>query len=77
LVGENYLWLKEQVQALRCSSETSPITIVALSESTSHSWRSPQEMPELDGFLVKPVTDDILVSLMQSASIKQAYRRSA
>lgn len=77
LVGENHGWLRDQVHALRCSVKTPPLTIVALSESTSPRWLSSKEMPELDGFLVKPLTDDILVSLMQSASIKQSYRQSA
>jgi AmiR/NasT family two-component response regulator len=74
LVGEDHTWFKDQVRALRRSLTTPAMTIVALTESTSPRWQSEQETIELDGFLVKPLTDDILTSLVQSAIIKQSYR---
>ena len=74
LVGEDHHWFENQVKALRRTSETPSMTIVALTESASPSWQASKETLELDGFLVKPLTDDILVSLVQSAIIKQSYR---
>jgi AmiR/NasT family two-component response regulator len=74
LVGEDHHWFENQVKALRRSSETPCMTIVALTESASPRWQASKETLELDGFLVKPLTDDILVSLVQSAIIKQSYR---
>lgn len=74
LVGEDHHWFENQVKALRRSSETPSMTIVALTESGSPNWQASKENLELDGFLVKPLTDDILVSLVQSAIIKQSYR---
>ncbi len=74
LVGEDHTWFEQQVSALRCSQNTPPLTIVALTESTSPRWQANQHPPDLDGFLVKPLTDDILASLVQSAIVKQSYQ---
>lgn len=73
LVGEDRHWFENQVKVLRRSSTKPSMTIVALTDSTAPTWSTPQETLELDGFLVKPLTDDILVSLVQSAIIKQSY----
>ena len=75
LVGENQTWFEHQVKALRQSNAVPPLTIVALTESASPRWQREPEGLALDGFLVKPLTDDILVSLVQSAIIKQSYRQ--
>ncbi|WP_204137666.1 hypothetical protein [Halomicronema sp. CCY15110] len=74
LVGENQSWLENQVRVLRQARQTSPITIVALTESGSPHWQQDACALDLDGFLVQPLTDDILVSLVQSAAIKQSYQ---
>ena len=73
LVGEDHAWFKNQVHALRHSSRTTSMTIVALTESTSPKWQPEKDTLDLDGFLVKPLTDDVLTSLVQSAMIKQLY----
>lgn len=74
LVGDNHTWFQHQVHALRDLAHTEAITIVALTESTSPSWHSEKETLDLDGFLVKPLADDVLSSLVQSALVKQLYR---
>ncbi|MGD1940115.1 MAG: hypothetical protein ACFB0G_02275 [Leptolyngbyaceae cyanobacterium] len=74
LVGEDQTWFEHQVKALRCSAKALAMTIVALTESASPRWQDSKELLELDGFLVKPLTDDILISLVQSAIIKRSYR---
>jgi AmiR/NasT family two-component response regulator len=74
LVGQDRHWFENQVRVLRHSSTTPSMTIVALTDSTAPHWSASQEALELDGFLVKPLTDDILVSLVQSAIIKQSYQ---
>ncbi|MEM6517827.1 MAG: hypothetical protein AAF892_08255 [Cyanobacteria bacterium P01_D01_bin.71] len=76
LVGENSTWLESQVRALRQVAQTPPMTIVALTESGSPRWQSADEVLDLDGFLVQPLTDDILVSLVQSAMIKRSFGQS-
>lgn len=74
LVGEDHSWFKHQVNVLRHSTHAAPITIVALTESTSPNWQPEREILDLDGFLVKPLTDDVLMSLVQSAIVKQSYQ---
>ncbi|MEM1309626.1 MAG: hypothetical protein AAGF98_09125, partial [Cyanobacteria bacterium P01_H01_bin.153] len=69
-------WLESQVRALRQVAQTPPMTIVALTESGSPRWQSADEVLDLDGFLVQPLTDDILVSLVQSAMIKRSFGQS-
>jgi CheY-like chemotaxis protein len=74
LVGENQSWFESQVRILRQARQAAPMTIVALTESASPRWRQDAFALDLDGFLVQPLTDDILVSLVQSAAIKQSYQ---
>lgn len=74
LVGEDHAWFRHQVHALRHSNHATPMTIVALTESTSPNWQVEEDALDLDGFLVKPLTDDVLTSLVQSAIVKQSYR---
>ena len=77
LVGENQSWFEHQVRILRQSNQTPAMTIVALTESGSPRWHSANNHLDLDGFLVQPLTDDILVSLVQSAVVKQSYRQAS
>ena len=74
LMGENQSWFENQVKILRQSRQAAPMTIVALTESASPRWQRDAYTLDLDGFLVQPLTDDILVSLVQSAAIKQSYQ---
>lgn len=74
LVGEDHAWFRNQVHALRHSAHATQMTIVALTESTSPNWQSEKDKLDLDGFLVKPLTNDVLTSLVQSAIIKQSYQ---
>ncbi len=76
LVGENQSWFEHQVRVLRQANQSPSMTIVALTESGSPRWHSTDRQLDLDGFLVQPLTDDILVSLVQSAMIKQSYRKT-
>lgn len=77
LVGENHSWFENQVRVLRQADQTPEMTIVALTESGSPRWQNSEKMLDLDGFLVQPLTDDILVSLVQSAVVKKAYRQAS
>ncbi|MGF1458202.1 MAG: hypothetical protein ACFBSG_04180 [Leptolyngbyaceae cyanobacterium] len=76
LVGEDPAWFEHRVKALRQSDRVPTMTIVALTESESPRWQKSEPPVMLDGFLVQPLTDDILVSLVQSAIIKQSYQAS-
>lgn len=48
------------------------LMIVALTDVNDPSWLPQDENPGFDGFLVKPLSGDILSSLVQSAWIRQA-----
>ncbi|WP_008316315.1 hypothetical protein [Leptolyngbya sp. PCC 6406] len=76
LVGDDQNWVKAQVHTLRQVTQATEATILALTDSTHPNWEPQEETPDLDGFLVKPLTDDVLTSLIQSALVKQSYRVS-
>jgi DNA-binding response OmpR family regulator len=73
LAGDDRNWVKAQVHTLRKSTQTHQPTILALTESASPNWEPQEAMPDLDGFLVKPLSQEVLTSLMQSALIKRKY----
>lgn len=75
LVGHNHqAWSQTLVRHLRQTSPATEITIVALTDSTSPQWNHTEETPELDGFLVKPLSADIVKSLVESANARQTWR---
>lgn len=74
LVGDDHSWVRTQVHTLRQVTQATPATILALTESTHPNWEPHENTPDLDGFLVKPLTNDVLTALIQSALVKQAYR---
>ncbi|MBF2036196.1 MAG: hypothetical protein IGR92_12155 [Leptolyngbyaceae cyanobacterium T60_A2020_046] len=76
LVGSDLTWVKTQVHALRGSTGKTEVTIVALTESSHPNWEPHDDTPDVDGFLVKPLTDDVLTSLVQSAIAKQSYQHA-
>ncbi len=71
LGGQQHNWSTALVERLRNLCEAHLTTIVALTDSQSPSWLPQDENPGLDGFLVKPLSSDVLTSLVQSAWIRQ------
>lgn len=67
-------WSQALVRHLRQTSPVTEITIVALTDSASPQWNHTEETPELDGFLVKPLSLDILKSLVESAHARQTWQ---
>jgi DNA-binding NarL/FixJ family response regulator len=59
---------------LRTTADTFGITLLALSDCHAPSWVHQDENPGFDGFLVKPLSGDILGLLVQSARVRQTYR---
>ena len=55
------------VQDLRTLANTRQATIVVLTDCHAPSWMPLEETPGLDGFLVKPLSNDVVTSLVQSA----------
>lgn len=66
-------WPQHLVQHLRQASPTPDMTIVALTDSTSPQWDHTEDSPELDGFLVRPLSLDIVKSLVESAHARQTW----
>jgi DNA-binding NarL/FixJ family response regulator len=74
LSGGQQNWTNTLVKKLRNVANSSDcVTIVALTDFQTSSWLSQEENPELDGFLVNPLNSDVLVSLVQSAWVRQTY----
>jgi AmiR/NasT family two-component response regulator len=64
-------WLRSSIQQLRQVTASTDMTIVALTDATNPEWNYGEDMPDVDGFLVKPLTLDILKSLVASAAARQ------
>lgn len=72
LSGNYQSWSHNLVANLRSHHQQQQVTIVALTDFHAPSWLHQEENPGLDGFLVKPLSCEVLVSLVQSAWVRQA-----
>lgn len=59
---------------LRTIADTFDIILLALDDCHAPRWNYQDHNPGFDGFLVRPLSGDILTSLVQSAHIRQNYR---
>lgn len=72
LAGSHQGAAQSLVHRLRRTIQKSGVTIVALTESHSPSWLHEEDYSGIDGFLVKPLSGDVLTTLVQSAWAKQS-----
>ncbi|HEY9861349.1 MAG TPA: hypothetical protein V6D16_17750 [Candidatus Obscuribacterales bacterium] len=72
LSGDRHTWSRGLVHHLRSMTRTCNTTIVALTDCHAPSWLPQEENPGFDGFLVKPISGDILSSLVQSAKVRRS-----
>jgi CheY-like chemotaxis protein len=72
LSGNHQSWMQSLVSDLRSASASGQVMIVALTDFHAPSWLHQEEHPGLDGLLVKPLSGDVLTSLVQSAWARQA-----
>jgi CheY-like chemotaxis protein len=72
LSGDRRTWSQGLVRRLRTLNQAGNTTIVALTDCHAPSWLPQEENPGFDGFLVKPVSGDILSSLVQSARVRRS-----
>ncbi len=63
-------WTRSLIRQLRTLQHADRITLVMLTEPHSPSWLHQDQNPGVDGFLVKPLSSDVLSSLIQSASAR-------
>jgi DNA-binding NarL/FixJ family response regulator len=61
------------VRCLRETIKPAQVTIVALTEIHNPCWSCPEDHPGLDGVLVKPLSADILNSVVASALAKTGF----
>lgn len=59
------------IHKLRTIANADRMTLVIVTETDSPSWLHQDQHPEVDGFLVKPLSSDVLFSLIHSASARQ------
>jgi CheY-like chemotaxis protein len=71
LTGSSQAWSSRLVHGIRNCVNDRGTTIVALTDCNAPSWLPQEENPGFDGFLVKPISSDVLSSLVQSACAKQ------
>lgn len=71
LAGDYQRWSQSLLTQLRQRNTQDRVTIVALTDWHAPSWLHQEDCPDLDGFLVKPISSEILRSLIQSAWARQ------
>ena len=73
LAGDHQNWSQALLRELRTFASTHRSTIVALTDFHAPSWMHQEENPGFDGFLVSPLSTEVLSSLVQSAQMRQAF----
>ncbi|WP_088890060.1 response regulator [Leptolyngbya ohadii] len=77
LAGNPYDWSYGIVHRFRSLSDQCSMTIVALTDFHAPSWLRQEENPGIDGFLVKPIDQDVLRSVVHSAWARQSCSTAA
>ena len=70
LSGTHQNWSPAFVDRLRETVKPLGTTIVALTQSDEPNWPLQEEHPGIDGFLVEPISHDVLHLLVKSAVAK-------
>ena len=70
--GDRAYFSPRLVKQLRQLASLCGTTIVALTDFHAPSWLHQDDNPGVDGYLVKPLTGDVLCSLVQSAWARQS-----
>lgn len=70
LSGTDQNWAPAFINRLRETVKPLGTTIVALTQSHEPSWSPQEDNPGIDGFLVEPLSQDVLHLLVESAVAK-------
>ena len=70
LSGTYQSWSQAFINRLRETVKPLGTTIVALTRSHEPTWSFQEEHPGIDGFLVEPISKDVLHLLVESAAAK-------
>jgi len=77
LAGDHHTWSRHLLSRLRTCADACLITLVALTDFHAPSWVPQEDNPGFDGFLVNPISTDVLYSLVQAAYMRQTcYSKS-
>ncbi len=76
VILQEHLRSEAIIQQLRTIASADRMTLVIVTETDSPSWLHQEQHPDIDGFLVKPLSSDVLFSLIHSASARQYCQRS-
>lgn len=71
LAGDHRDWSQDLLDKLREYTNTQQTTLVALTDFHAPSWIRQEENPGFDGFLVSPISSEVLSSLVQAAYMRQ------
>lgn len=74
LIGNHESWPNQFSLQLRQQANSLGCTILALTDATSPSWPGQDDGSIFDGFLVKPLTSDVLASVLQTAQARRSVR---
>lgn len=73
LAGDHQNWSQAVLQELRNYASTHRTTFVSLTDFHAPRWMHQEENPGFDGFLVYPLSSEVLSSLVQSAHTRQTF----
>ncbi|MDJ1169067.1 response regulator [Roseofilum sp. BLCC_M154] len=71
LSGNCHQWSSDFVYQLREQAKKCGVTIIALTDCHAPSWLHQESHLGLDGYLVKPLATDILMSVVESARLRR------
>jgi DNA-binding NarL/FixJ family response regulator len=71
IILQEHLRSESIIHQLRRMANADRTTLVILTETDSPSWQHQDQRPDVDGFLVKPLSSDVIFSLIHSASARQ------
>lgn len=74
LIGNHETWPHQFSRQLRVEANVFGCTILALTDAASPSWPEQEDRSLFDGFLVKPLSSDVLNSVLQTAQARRSVK---
>ncbi|MEM9215482.1 MAG: hypothetical protein AAGD25_14200 [Cyanobacteria bacterium P01_F01_bin.150] len=74
LIGNHESWPNQFSYQLRQEANVLGCTILALTDAASPSWPKQEDGSIFDGFLVKPLSSDVLTSVLETAQARRSVR---
>ncbi|MEB3231064.1 MAG: hypothetical protein VKJ64_08650 [Leptolyngbyaceae bacterium] len=75
LIGNHNNWPHHFSRQLRVDANLLGYTILALTDATAPTWTGGEDPSIFDGFLVKPLSFDILDSILQAAQARRSVKK--